>query len=69
MKTRTEITVEMERLIVVNRSRTSAWCSCGSRPADMISVEDADLVAQRLADRPELAETLSALISAIRSHP
>lgn len=45
MKTRTEITFEMDRLIVLNRSRTSDWCSSCSRPVEMLSVDDAALVA------------------------
>ena len=46
MKTRTEITFEMDRLIVLNRSRTSDWCSSCSRPVEMLSVDDAALFAQ-----------------------
>lgn len=45
MKTRTEITFEMDRLIVVNRSRKSEWCSSCSQPVEMLSVDDAALVA------------------------
>lgn len=46
MKTRTEITFEMDRLIVLNRSRKSEWCTSCSRPVEMLSVDDAALVAQ-----------------------
>jgi hypothetical protein len=45
MKTRTEITVEMDRLIVVNRSRKTEWCSSCARPVEMLGVDDAALVA------------------------
>jgi len=68
MKTRTEITVEMDRLIVVTRSRKAEWCAACSR-LQMLNSDDVTLVAQRLPDRPELAETLSELFSLIRSHP
>lgn len=46
MKTRTEITFEMDRLIVLNRPRRSEWCNSCSRPVDMLSVDDAALFAQ-----------------------
>ena len=45
MKTRTEITFEMDRLIVVNRPHKSEWCSSCLRPVEMLSVDDAALVA------------------------
>jgi len=45
MKTRTEITFEMDRLIVVNRSRKAEWCSSCSRPVQMLSLDDAALCA------------------------
>lgn len=45
MKTRTEITVEMDRLIVVTRSRKAEWCGACSRPVEMLSIDDAALVA------------------------
>lgn len=45
MRTRTEITFEMDRLIVFNRSRKSEWCSSCSRPVEMLSVDDAALFA------------------------
>jgi hypothetical protein len=45
MRTRTEITFEMDRLIVFNRSRKSEWCSSCSRPVEMLSVDDAALMA------------------------
>jgi hypothetical protein len=45
MKTRTEITVEMDRLIVFNRTRKTEWCASCSRPVEMLSVDDAALLA------------------------
>ena len=46
MKTRTEITVETERLVIVNRRRRStAWCSACSRYVEMFSVDDAAIFA------------------------
>lgn len=46
MKTRTEITFEMDRLIVFNRPRKMEWCASCSRPVEMLSVDDAALVAR-----------------------
>ena len=47
MKTRTEITVETERLVVVNRRRRrEAWCSACSRHVEMLNVDDAAIFAQ-----------------------
>jgi hypothetical protein len=46
MKTRTEITFEMDRIIIMNRSRRSEWCVSCSRPVEMLSVDDAALFAQ-----------------------
>lgn len=45
MKTRTEITFEMDRIIVMNRTRRAEWCASCSRPVEMLSVDDAALVA------------------------
>jgi len=45
MKTRTEITFEMDRLIVVSRSRKAEWCTQCARPVEMLSVDEAALVA------------------------
>ena len=45
MKTRTEITVEMDRLIVLNRPKRSEWCMSCSRPVEMLSIDDAALLA------------------------
>jgi len=44
MKTRTEITFEMDRLIVVKRSRKSEVCSECSRPLDTTSADDTTVV-------------------------
>jgi hypothetical protein len=68
MKTRTEITVEMDRLIVVTRARKAEWCASCSR-LQTLNSDDVALVVERLADRPELAKTLSDLISLTRCHP
>jgi len=46
MKTRTEITFEMDRLIVFNRSQRSEWCASCSQPVEMLSVDDAAVFAQ-----------------------
>jgi hypothetical protein len=45
MKTRTEITVEMDRVIVVSRTRKSEWCGSCARPVQMLSIDDAALIA------------------------
>ena len=44
MKTRTEITVETERLVIVNRRRRNAWCSSCTRYVDMLTVDDAAIL-------------------------
>lgn len=46
MKTRTEITVEVDRWVVVNRRRKSTWCVACSRQVEMLNVDDAALFAQ-----------------------
>lgn len=46
MRTRTEITVEMDRWIVVSRSRRKWWCSDCAQSVEMMSVDDAALYAQ-----------------------
>lgn len=46
MKTRTEITFEMDRLIVVSRRKHAEWCSTCARPVEMLSVDEAALIAQ-----------------------
>lgn len=51
MKTRTEITLEMDRWVVVSRPgrpgrrSTVAWCSNCSRYVEMLSVDEAALLA------------------------
>jgi hypothetical protein len=45
MKTRTEITVETERLVVVNRRRRNAWCATCARQVEMLNVDDAAIFA------------------------
>ena len=51
MKTRTEITIEMDRWMVVSRRGRSgrsgriAWCSSCSRYVEMLSVDEAALLA------------------------
>lgn len=46
MRTRTEITVETERLVVVKRHRKTAWCSSCSRHVEMLSIDDAAIFAR-----------------------
>lgn len=45
MKTRTEITVERDRLVVVSKRRRDAWCSTCSRQVEMLNVDDAAIFA------------------------
>ena len=45
MRTRTEITVEMDRWIVVSRPRRKWWCSDCGLAVEMMSVDDAALYA------------------------
>ena len=46
MKTRTEITVETERWVVVHKHRRTAWCSSCSRDVEMLSIDDAAIFAR-----------------------
>lgn len=46
MKTRTEITVEMDRWIVVSRPPKRRWCSVCALDVEMMSIDDAALFAQ-----------------------
>ncbi|HEX6650167.1 MAG TPA: hypothetical protein VF075_11520 [Pyrinomonadaceae bacterium] len=46
MKTRTEITVETDRLVVVRRRRNSTWCATCLRQVEMLNVDDAALLAR-----------------------
>ena len=43
MKTRTEITVETDRWVVINRRRKTTWCS---GPVEMLSTDDAAIIAR-----------------------
>ena len=45
MRTRTEITVETDRWVVVKRHRRTAWCNACSRFVEMLNVDDAALFA------------------------
>ena len=45
MRTRTEITLETERLIVVKRRRRTVWCASCLRQVEMLNVDDAALLA------------------------
>jgi len=45
MRTRTEITVETDRWVVVKRHRRTAWCIACSRQVEMLNVDDAALFA------------------------
>ena len=44
MKTRTEITVETERLVIVNRRRRHEWCPSCARQVEMLTVDDAAIL-------------------------
>ena len=46
MRTRTEITVEMDRWLVINRQRKIGWCASCARHVEMLSVDEAALFAQ-----------------------
>jgi hypothetical protein len=46
MKTRTEITVETDRWIVVKRHRRTAWCNACSSQVEMLNIDDAAIFAQ-----------------------
>lgn len=46
MGTRTEITLEMERWIVVARPRRIRWCSTCALNVEMMSIDEAALSAQ-----------------------
>ena len=45
MKTRTEITVETDRWVVVKRHRRTAWCNTCSRQVEMLTIDDAAIFA------------------------
>ena len=46
MRTRTEITVETDRWIVVSRRRRIAWCAVCSRQVEMLNIDDAAIFAR-----------------------
>jgi len=46
MKTRTEITVETDRWVVVTKRRKLSWCSTCSRQVEMLNIDDAAIFAQ-----------------------
>jgi hypothetical protein len=45
MKTRTEITIEMDRLIVMSRPGRTEWCTSCAHPVEMLKIDDAALLA------------------------
>ena len=46
MRTRTEIIVERDRWVVVNRRPRTVWCRNCSRQVEMLSVDDAAILAR-----------------------
>ena len=46
MKTKTEIVVETDRWVVVNKCRRSAWCRECSRYVEMLSIDEATIFAR-----------------------
>ena len=46
MKSRTEITLETDRLIVVSRPKKKRWCSDCALYVEMMSIDDAALFAR-----------------------
>lgn len=46
MRTRTEITLEMDRWIIVNRPKKKRWCSVCAQYVEMMTVDNAALLAQ-----------------------
>lgn len=46
MRTRTEITVETDKSVVVKRRRRTAWCHACSRQVEMLNIDDAAIFAQ-----------------------
>lgn len=46
MRTRTEITVETDRWVVVSRQRRFAWCTTCSSQVEMLSTDDAAIFAR-----------------------
>lgn len=46
MRTRTEITVETERRLVIKSHRRTAWCRECSRYVEMLSIDEATIFAR-----------------------
>jgi len=46
MRTRTEIIVERDRWVVVNRRTRTVWCRDCSRQVEMLSIDDAAILAR-----------------------
>jgi hypothetical protein len=46
MKTRTEIILEVDRVIIVNRKKRTLWCDNCSRQVEMLNIDDAAIFAQ-----------------------
>ena len=46
MRTRTEITVERDTWVVVKRCRKTAWCRSCSRQVEMLSLDEAAILAR-----------------------
>ena len=46
MRTRTEITLETDRWIVVSPPKKKRWCSTCERHVEMMSLDEATLLAQ-----------------------
>ena len=46
MKTRTEVTLETDRWIVITRPGRRRWCSACALHVEMMTIDDAALVAQ-----------------------
>ena len=45
MKTRTEITVEVDRWVAINQRKKNSWCANCSRYVQMLSVDEAAIFA------------------------
>lgn len=45
MKTRTEITLEVDRWVVVSRPGRTAWCATCSRYVEMLNIDEAAILA------------------------
>ena len=47
MKTRTEITVEVDRWVAINQRKKIGWCANCARDVNMLSVDEAAIFAGR----------------------